>query len=64
MGALSFWHLAIVTLVVLVLFGRGRLSALMGDVGKGLRTFRRELFGTQRSIEDTERRMKKDKFRL
>ncbi|MBY5770101.1 twin-arginine translocase TatA/TatE family subunit [Rhizobium sp. PRIMUS64] len=64
MGALSFWHLAIVTLVVLVLFGRGRLSGLMGDVGKGLGTFRRELFGAQRSIEDTERRLKKDKFRL
>ncbi|MFM8820562.1 MAG: twin-arginine translocase TatA/TatE family subunit [Phenylobacterium sp.] len=44
MGALSPWHLIIVALVVLVLFGgRGKLSGLLGDAGKGIRAFREGL---------------------
>ncbi|WP_352838411.1 twin-arginine translocase TatA/TatE family subunit [Mesorhizobium sp. M0296] len=43
MGALSIWHLAIVLIVIIVLFGRGRISALMGDVGGGIAAFRRGL---------------------
>lgn len=49
MGSLSIWHWAIVLLVILVFFGRGRISALMGDVGKGIGRFRRTL-----SQSDTE----------
>lgn len=41
MYGLSLPHLAILALVVLALFGRGRLSATMGDFGKGIREFRR-----------------------
>lgn len=43
MGAMSVWHWAIVAAIVVLLFGRGRISGLMGDVGKGLGTFKREL---------------------
>lgn len=44
MGALSPWHLIIVALVVLVLFGgRGKLSGILGDAGKGIRAFREGL---------------------
>lgn len=42
MGAFSIWHWLIVLAVVLVLFGgRGKISALMGDFGKGLRAFKK-----------------------
>ncbi len=40
MGGLSIWHWLIVLLVVLVLFGRGRVSEIMGDFGKGIKSFK------------------------
>ncbi|HER26424.1 MAG TPA: twin-arginine translocase TatA/TatE family subunit [Rhodospirillales bacterium] len=42
MGAFSIWHWLIVLVVVLVLFGgKGKISALMGDFGKGLKSFKK-----------------------
>ena len=41
MGGFSIWHWLIVGLVVLLLFGEGRLSDLMGDVAKGLKSFKK-----------------------
>lgn len=40
MGGFSIWHWLIVLLVVLVLFGRGRVSEIMGDFGKGIKSFK------------------------
>ena len=40
MGGLSIWHWLIVLVVVLVLFGRGRISETMGDFGKGIKSFK------------------------
>ena len=40
MMGLSLLHLIILALVVLVLFGRGRVSDLMGDFGKGIKSFK------------------------
>ena len=40
MGFGSLWHWVIVLLVVLVLFGRGRISEIMGDFGKGIKSFK------------------------
>lgn len=40
MGGLSLPHLIILALVVLILFGRGRISEMMGDFGKGIRSFK------------------------
>ena len=40
MGGFSLWHWIIVLLVVLVLFGRGRVSEIMGDFGKGIKSFK------------------------
>ena len=37
---LSFPHLIVLALVVLVLFGRGRISEMMGDFGKGIKSFK------------------------
>ncbi|GGC25233.1 hypothetical protein GCM10011371_11050 [Novosphingobium marinum] len=35
------WQLLIVALVILVLFGRGRISEMMGDFGKGIKSFKK-----------------------
>ena len=40
MGGFSIWHWLIVLLVVLILFGRGRVSDIMGDCGKGIKSFK------------------------
>jgi len=41
MGAFSIWHLLILGVLLLLVFGgRGRLSELMGDAAKGIRAFR------------------------
>ncbi len=43
MGGFSAWHWIIVALVILVLFGRGKISETMGDFGKGIKSFRKGL---------------------
>jgi len=48
MGSFSIWHWAIVILIVVLLFGRGKISDLMGDVAKGIKSFKKGL-----SEEDT-----------
>jgi sec-independent protein translocase protein TatA len=41
MGGFSIWHWLIVGLVILLLFGKGRFSDMMGDVAKGLKSFKK-----------------------
>lgn len=43
MGGLSIWHILILALVAVLLFGRGKISDMMGDVAKGIRQFRKGL---------------------
>ena len=43
MGGFSLWHWLIVIILVMLLFGRGRISDLMGDFGKGLKSFKQGL---------------------
>jgi len=46
MGSFSIWHWIIVLAVVLLLFGgRGKVSQLMGDFGKGLQAFKKGVGG-------------------
>jgi sec-independent protein translocase protein TatA len=40
MGSFSIWHWMIVLAVVLLLFGSGKISGLMGDVAKGIKSFK------------------------
>lgn len=47
MGFGSLWHWIIVLLIVLVLFGRGRISEMMGDFGKGISSFKKGLNETE-----------------
>jgi sec-independent protein translocase protein TatA len=41
MGSLSIWHWIIVIVVVLLLFGRGKISELMGDMAQGIKAFKK-----------------------
>ncbi|MBB4640510.1 twin-arginine translocase TatA/TatE family subunit [Rhizorhapis suberifaciens] len=43
MGGLSIWHWLVVGIVILLLFGKGRFSDMMGDVAKGLKSFKKGL---------------------
>ena len=41
MGGLSIWHWLVVAVIVLLLFGRGKISELMGDAAKGIKAFKK-----------------------
>jgi sec-independent protein translocase protein TatA len=41
MGSFSIWHWLIVGILVLLLFGKGRFSDMMGDVAKGIKSFKK-----------------------
>jgi sec-independent protein translocase protein TatA len=41
MGSLSIWHWIVVVVVVLLLFGRGKISELMGDMAQGIKAFKK-----------------------
>ena len=48
MGSFSAWHWAVVLVVILIFFGRGKVPELMGDVAQGIRAFKRGLRDDQR----------------
>lgn len=41
MGGLSLWHWLVVGIIILLLFGKGRFSDMMGDVARGLKSFKK-----------------------
>ena len=41
MGGLSIWHWLVVGVLVLLLFGKGRFSGMMGDVAEGIKSFKK-----------------------
>ena len=41
MGSFSIWHWLVVGIVLLLLFGKGRFSEMMGDVAKGIKNFKK-----------------------
>jgi sec-independent protein translocase protein TatA len=41
MGGTSIWHWLVVGVIVMLLFGRGKVSELMGDVAKGIKAFKK-----------------------
>ena len=43
MGSFSIWHWIIVLLIVVLLFGRGKISEIMTDVAKGIKSFKKGL---------------------
>ena len=43
MGQIGVWQIVIIAVVVVLLFGRGKISDLMGDVAKGINSFKKGL---------------------
>ena len=55
MGSFSLMHWVLVVLVIVLLFGGGRISSLMGDVAKGIKAFKK---GMSDDEDDTSRPVK------
>ena len=49
---ISFWQIAIVVVIVVLLFGRGKISSLMGDVAKGIKSFKKGMSDDSSSNDD------------
>tara|TARA_Y100000590_G_scaffold277812_1_gene311838 strand:- start:2284 stop:2493 length:210 start_codon:yes stop_codon:yes gene_type:complete len=47
--SIGFWQIAIIVVLVVLLFGRGKISSLMGDVAKGIKSFKK---GMKDPVED------------
>ncbi|RZO89633.1 MAG: twin-arginine translocase TatA/TatE family subunit [alpha proteobacterium HIMB59] len=43
MGAFSIWHWIIVLIIVLLLFGKGKIPSLMADMAKGIKSFKKNM---------------------
>ena len=50
--SIGFWQIAIVVILFVLLFGRGKISSLMGDVAKGIKSFKKGM--SSDSTEDTQ----------
>ena len=50
---ISFWQIAIVVVLVVLLFGRGKISSLMGDLAKGIKSFKKGMSDEQSSTEQS-----------
>tara|TARA_B100001245_G_scaffold219738_1_gene189764 strand:+ start:115 stop:315 length:201 start_codon:yes stop_codon:yes gene_type:complete len=51
--SIGFWQIAIVVILVVLLFGRGKISSLMGDVAKGIKSFKKGM-STDTTDEDSQ----------
>tara|TARA_B100000029_G_scaffold501831_1_gene576050 strand:- start:846 stop:1055 length:210 start_codon:yes stop_codon:yes gene_type:complete len=61
---ISFWQIAIVVVLVVLLFGRGKISGLMGDLAKGIKSFKKGMSSEDKgmSSEDSDQsKINKDK---
>jgi sec-independent protein translocase protein TatA len=56
LGSFSIWHWLIVLAVVLLLFGRGKIPELMGDVAKGIKNFKKGMSDDDATTTVQERR--------
>ena len=52
--SIGFWQIAIVVVLVVLLFGRGKISALMGDVAKGIKSFKKGMSDNPDSISENQ----------
>ena len=48
--SIGFWQIAIVVMLVVLLFGRGKISSLMGDVAKGIKSFKKGMKDPTESV--------------
>ncbi len=57
MGGFSLWHWLVVGVVILLLFGKGRFSDMMGDVAKGLKSFKKGMADDEDAPAQPQRRI-------
>mgnify|MGYP006084278529 CR=1 FL=1 len=50
--SIGFWQVAIVVVLVVLLFGRGKISSLMGDVAKGIKSFKKGMSDNSDATSD------------
>ena len=55
--SIGFWQIAIVVVLVVLLFGRGKISSLMGDVAKGIKSFKK---GMKDPVQDQSESVSQD----
>ncbi len=60
MGGISIWQLAIVGILVVLLFGRGKISELMGDVAKGIKSFKKGMKDDDDEVQVAEQNIASD----
>ena len=53
MGSFSIWHWLIVLVIVLLVFGRGKIPELMGDMAKGIKSFKKGMADDDTAADDT-----------
>ena len=51
--SIGFWQIAIVVVLVVLLFGRGKISDLMGDVAKGIKSFKKGMKDPTQDVTDS-----------
>ncbi|HMM64132.1 MAG: twin-arginine translocase TatA/TatE family subunit [Mesorhizobium sp.] len=51
MGSFSIWHWLIVLVIVLLVFGRGKIPELMGDMAKGIKSFKKGMADDDDTVE-------------
>jgi sec-independent protein translocase protein TatA len=51
--SIGFWQIAVVVILVVLLFGRGKISSLMGDVAKGIKSFKKGMSSDDEISSDT-----------
>jgi sec-independent protein translocase protein TatA len=51
--SIGFWQIAIVVVLVVLLFGRGKISGLMGDVAKGIKSFKKGMKEPEQDITES-----------
>ena len=60
MGTFSLWHWIIVLIIVLLLFGKGKIPGLMSDVAKGIKSFKKDISDNDSTTESKKDTKKED----
>ena len=63
MGGFSIWHILIFAIILLLLFGGNRFSAMMGDVAKGLKSFKQGMADDDEQKREPPRQLPRDQAR-
>ena len=58
--SIGIWQIAIVVVLVVLLFGRGKISSLMGDVAKGIKSFKKGMSDNAENLSSTEEKSNED----